>query len=97
MGASSSNKMSLTTKKPSHDNWSGSNPNQYLKRGYQPQLTKYGRRKIVELYLAEKISPLRIAVRLGIPNKLVQLVLKHLCDRPVDFVWDDYYNGSFDE
>ena len=73
------------------DGWSGSDPTQYFKTGPNPQLTHWGRKAILELWDGGLKSPLRIAVRTGIPNRLVQYILSGLRDFKPHFSDHEYY------
>ena len=69
--------------------WHGSDEKVYFKPGANASLTYWGREAICELHDAG-LSPLRIAVRLGISNIKVQQILHDLRDREPDFDFQTY-------
>jgi len=73
------------------DKWTGSNPKEYMKLGPSPCITNWGRKAILERWDSGIRSPLRIAVQLGIPNRIVQIVLAGLRDRNPDFTDHEYF------
>tara|TARA_R110000751_G_scaffold265397_1_gene364483 strand:- start:20701 stop:21021 length:321 start_codon:yes stop_codon:yes gene_type:complete len=74
------------------DKWNGNDRTQYFKSGPNPQLTHWGRRAIIERWDSGVKSPLRIAVQLQIPNRMVQYVLHALRGRVPDFTDWDYFH-----
>ena len=76
------------------DRWTGKNQKQFFKTGPNPSLTHWGRVAILKEWDSGIKSPIRIAVRLGIPNRIVQMVLAGLRGRDPDFTNHEYYSHT---